>query len=360
MGQNWSIRAYREADEEAILELWKAVYPEREYNDKQWMRWWRWMYKENPSGAPVIWFAEANGKLVGQYAIIRVKMKIGNKVIIGAQSLDTVTHPEYRHKGVFQTLAKKTYEQAANEGVHIVYGFPNQYSYPGFIRRLDWFDIATTQTLLKVLYWGNITKKRVRNRFLSSILAPAINLVSNEILFRTQKTSFVQGLEIAQISSFDERVNEFWAEISGQYQIMVVRNKDYLNWRYVNIPDANYLIYVAEIAGKIYGYLVFQCTQTEQTKVGNIFDILAQSEKIAQHLISKAIEHCKQERVDTIYCSMIANNLYLKAFRKNGFVSLPFVKGSKFCAYSSSPNIPKEFLKDPKNWVVQIGDSDRR
>ena len=54
----------------------------------------------------------------------------------------------------------------------------------------------------------------------------------------------------------------------------------------------------------------------------------------------------------------IANEQHLKAVRRNGFMSVPFAKGIRFCAYSSSPHISKDFLKNPRNWFVQIGDSD--
>ena len=139
---------------------------------------------------------------------------------------------------------------------------------------------------------------------------------------------------------------------------MVVKNKDYLNWRYTAVPDRNYSIYIAEEASEIYGYLVLRCMQRQQTKAGVIFDILDQSENVAQCLISKAVERCKQEKMDLIYGSMLANKTLLNAFRKNGFISVPFIERGRFCAYLSSPHISRESLAKRENWFVQIGDSD--
>jgi len=358
MKRVWSIRPYKEGDEEGILELRKAIDPPRKHDRERWMRWWHWMYKDNPAGNGKIWLADCNGKIVGHSAVIPVVMKIGSETVTGFQSIDTMTHPDWRRQGIYETLAKKTYAEAAKEGVHIGYRFPNKNSHPIAIKKLNWFDVANKQIVFKPYHWRNTIRLRVKNKFLARLLAIGAILVFNKISVRTQGASMVEGLTITQVSSFDKRIDGLWNRISNQYPIMVVRNKDYLNWRYCAVPNIDYSIYVAEKAKEICGYLVLRCLLMEQTKVGRIFDILAESEQIAQCLILKAVEQCEQERVDIIYCNLIANKMYLKALRRNGFISSPFVKGFWFCAYSSSHYISKEFLKDPQNWYIQVGDSD--
>jgi len=75
-------------------------------------------------------------------------------------------------------------------------------------------------------------------------------------------------------------------------------------------------------------------------------------------LVSKATERLAQEKADLVYGSMIVPRTYQRLFRKNGFISLPFIKGVRFAARLTSPRFSEEFLKDAKNWFVQIGDSD--
>lgn len=358
MKRKWSMRVYNEGDEEGILELWKAVHPEREYDREKWLRWWRWMYKENPAGEGRIWLAEHGDKIVGQYAIMPVNVKIGNKIVFSSQSLDTMTHPDYRRQKVFETLAKRVYDEAANDGIHIVYGFPNKFSYPGFIKKLSWFDIAPLQIMLKPFNWRSAIRLKVKNKFLQKVLALGAGLVFNKIFFRTQQPPFAEGLAINQVSSFDDRINDFWAKVSSQHQIMVVRNKDYLNWRY-STPEANYSIFVAEKSGEIRGYLVLEHKLQGVTKVSYIFDLIAQSEEIMHCLVSKAMDDCQQKKVDLILYSLIANKTYRRILKRSGFISLPFLKGARFCAYVSPQFTPlEESLRNPQNWLVEPGDSD--
>ena len=354
----WSLKPYQEGDERRILELWKAVYPGIKYEPEQWTRWWRWMYQENPAGKNKIWLAKHDDKIVGQSAIVPVMIKIGTEVVTGFQAIDTMTHPEYRRQGIYETLARTSYDQAANEDIHIGFRFPNKTSHLIAITKLGWFDVAPRQFWVKPINWKNVVKHQIKNRFLSRLLATCTFSILNKAFLRARKTPTVEGVTIGEVSSFDDRINEFWNKISNQYQIILVRDKNYLNWRYVTVPDITYCKYIAEKAGEIHGYSVLRCRQEGNIKLGVIFDILAQSQEIAHCLVSKAIQRFEYEKVDIVLCRMIANKTLCQAFRKNGFISIPFIKGGYFCAYSSSPRISQETLKDHRNWFVQLGDSD--
>jgi RimJ/RimL family protein N-acetyltransferase len=358
MERKWLIREYKEGDEEGIFELWKAVYPDdREYNREKWLRWYRWMYKERPAGEGIIWLAEHNDKIVGQYAIVPVKLKICNKIVLGSLSLDTMTHPDYRRQKMFETLAKRVFDEAAKDGIPIVYCFLNQFTYPCFINKLNWFDIGTMQVMLNPLNWENAVKLKIKKKILQRVLSVGASLIFNKVFLKPQKPPVVEGLTIKQATSFDERFDEFWNTIFNQHQIMVVRDKSYINWRY-SMPNANYSIFIAEKANEICGYVALEHEIQKGTKLCFIFDLMAQSEEIMHCLVSRAVEDCRQNKVDLILYPLIANRAYHRVLKRNGFLSSPLEKPRHFCAYSNSPSISKELLRDPRNWIVQLGDVD--
>jgi len=80
---------------------------------------------------------------IAYYGVIPTLLCYNDRVILAAQSADTMTHPKFRNTGLFTELAKKTYELCRNEGVLLVFGFPNQNSLPGFINKLDWHMTET-------------------------------------------------------------------------------------------------------------------------------------------------------------------------------------------------------------------------
>ena len=72
------------------------------------------------------------------YGVIPCFMRFGDKIVLAAQSADTMTHPRYRNKGLFVQLANLTFQLCHNIGIQLLFGFPNQNSLPGFINKLEW------------------------------------------------------------------------------------------------------------------------------------------------------------------------------------------------------------------------------
>lgn len=78
-----------------------------------------------------------SGIAAAYYGVIPCNFQISGERVVAAQSADTMTHPDFRKKGLFQLLAKKTYELAPTLNIQFIFGFPNQDSYPGFVK-LGW------------------------------------------------------------------------------------------------------------------------------------------------------------------------------------------------------------------------------
>lgn len=353
--RQWEIREFREGDQEGILELSKAVYPEKQYDREQWMRWWQWMYEDNPSGKGVVWIAEHDSKIVGQYPLVAIQMKVRSEVVKVGMNIDLMVHPDYRRQGMFAALEDRALEEMGRQGVNVVVGFPNEIAYPGHLKS-EWFDVGVMQAMIKPLNWRNSLRLLVDNGLLLEVGSVVGNLTS-KVLYKGRRTPVVEGLSITQVDSFDERVDDFWAKVSHRYPIAVVGSREHLNWRYSNAPDMDYLIYVAERKGKLSGYLVLRGLDMGQTRAAVIFALLAQSGEVAQCLIAKAVEQCRQERVDLVYYASIGGG-YEGDFSRNGFMSLPFVKRLRFCAYSRLSAIGTELLRNSSSWFVQMGDSD--
>lgn len=114
-------------------------------------------------GASPIGFiaCDENNVPVAFYGVYPCTMIYRGKRFLVAQSGDTMTHPEHQGKGLFTQLAQLTYEACKSEGIHLVFGFPNENSYPGFVKRLGWthFDNLSVYLMrLKGLTWLRVKK----------------------------------------------------------------------------------------------------------------------------------------------------------------------------------------------------------
>lgn len=79
------------------------------------------------------------------YGVFPYPINHNGKIIVAGQSGDTMTHPNHTGKGLFTILAKMTYDLCKEEGIAFIFGFPNQNSYPGFVRKLNWIHKENIQ-----------------------------------------------------------------------------------------------------------------------------------------------------------------------------------------------------------------------
>jgi hypothetical protein len=90
------------------------------------------------------------------YGVYPCQIEYNGKLYLAAQSGDTMTHSDHTGKGLFTLLATKTYEYCKENGFHLVFGFPNENSFPGFVKRLGWshFDDLTPYLIrVKCIPW---------------------------------------------------------------------------------------------------------------------------------------------------------------------------------------------------------------
>ena len=73
----------------------------------------------------------------GYYGVYPCQFNHNNSIVLGAQSADTMTHPNHQKKGLFKTLLEKTCQLCEESGIKYLYGFPNHNSFPQF-KKLNW------------------------------------------------------------------------------------------------------------------------------------------------------------------------------------------------------------------------------
>lgn len=79
-----------------------------------------------------------DGVAAGYYGVIPCMMLYNGELIAAAQSADTMTHPGYRLQGMFVALSERTFALSRQEGISLLFGFPNQNSLHGAIHKLGW------------------------------------------------------------------------------------------------------------------------------------------------------------------------------------------------------------------------------
>lgn len=367
--RNLVFRKYQEGDEALILSLLKLVLKQSLNRNEELLSWvnpeyWNRMYKNNPAGNSMVFLAESAEKLVGHYALVPMRMLIEGKERIGTIAINIVIHPEYQGQGIFTTLVNQAAQEMSKERVPITFVFPNRNSYPIFIKKLGWFEACLLSPLFRPVNAESILKRQLSNKNIPMIICGLGLLLFSKIFCRTKKYPVNGKINIKKISSFDERIDDFFIKASKPYKIITIRDKKYLAWRYINSPtNSNYTIYLAEDKNDILGYIILKSIEHVSTnsKGGVIMDILTLPDRkdVINSLITKTIEHFKENDAETIRCNIPKNNMYYAFLKKHGFIPDFFAKKvnqPRLTAHINTINLSKKFFIDSKNWFVTNGD----
>ena len=92
-----------------------------------------------------------------------------------------------------------------------------------------------------------------------------VNLLNDVRNFFSYPHSKKKDLQILEISSYDDRIDEFWHEVNDYYRFIIERTKDYLNWRYCDPRGGEYIVKTAEEDGRILGYSVLRINSYQKT-----------------------------------------------------------------------------------------------
>lgn len=356
--EDYIIRKYKDGDEREINDVFNEIF-----NEKRSLEEWFWKFKKNPLGdVNMVTVAESQGKIIGQYAILPCILKYKDKVLRSGFAVDNFVHPDFRGgmKGIQRMMLDYQVGVFNEAGAPFGLGFPNREAYIVGKRIFKYKDIGKMPVLFRRLHWRLAFKKRFPR--LPNFLITLIQYISSlgfKILIYTKYKSNLKGVKIRKVDSFDERFNLFWEKIKEQYNIIVVRDQKYLNWRYSK-PGFNYQIFVAESGNDVVGYAVTGIKKNAEETVGNIVDIVVDNTYgVDSALIKRALLDLSSRKVDYALCWMLPDRGIYTILRSFGFTEIEaFPAVNIVYVVFNFEEVDEMYIKETKNWYLTMADSD--
>lgn len=136
------IRAWQPGDEAAVLDLFQASFGRSMSPD-----FWTWRYRDHPGGGPLVMLAWDADRLVAHYGASHAPLRVDGATVPAALSMTTMTHPDYRGRGLLERTGAALYETLIAAGHVAVWGFPNAMINAARQTKLGWIPIADVATL---------------------------------------------------------------------------------------------------------------------------------------------------------------------------------------------------------------------
>lgn len=275
-----------------------------------------WRYINNHK-EQLLFSLEVDAQTVAaSYSAFPVDLVCDGEVVRTALSMTTMTHPEWRGKGLFPKLATELYSESKGE-IAAVWGFPNANSHSTFINKLEWSDIYEIPTM-------------------------ALDLA------KVQCGHF-------QECSLVKRDDEFLEAYSHQHDdglIRVHKSREYLRWRYADNPINDYENHVISEGGIVSSYAVIKSFGRSIDIVDMCFSNVAEAKTLLGHIIARSVS----DELVSINCWMPTHHWSHAILERLGFTNVAPI--TYFAGRQLNPERLPERWASYRGWYLQMGDSD--
>ncbi len=295
--------------------------------------------------------AMLDGELIGYFAALPYRYKIGSKFITSGMVGGVMISPKYRKMGLFTQLGKYAAEEQKKSGISLNFGYPIRKATAPGLTRMGWETGFELPLFIKFLKITSLLKTK-KLHLLAFILNPFIDLY--HLLLRKE------GGEDYQIKVYDsitkvEGYQAFFGEWISNSSNALLKDIQFLNWRY-GTPGKKYLFFCAYQRDSLKGLLCARAIVREGVPSYGILDFMTIDEKCISDL-HKAIHHRAQiDKKEAIMVMM--SNYSAKTYRlyRYGFLKSPF--RFKMMMNILSDDLLKEELLNEKLWHLMFVDSD--
>jgi predicted N-acetyltransferase YhbS len=329
------IRRASIADKAAIWKFIKVAYGD--FSKHMIPKQWTWQYRENPyvkkekNLLPIL-LAIKDDQIVGQTCVTPVELKIGDAVYPATWGTDFNVLSDFRGEALGVRLMQVELEHSKLMiGLSMSIVTRKIAEYLGYKKlnpvNINWRPVRLHRSFVYHIFMrktryrplGQLIKKLFRSLFFDWLISTIFNIfcgMKNIIERRSKKKCLC---DIQEVDYFDERIDSFWHSTSGQYEIIVKRDKEYLNWRYSRDHQLTYRKFIATKDGQVKGYLVLRKAEPEELNVGKIVDLYARRDdpQTIEDFILHAIQFFGND-VEVLEC-VTSTSEYQQILSKFGF-----------------------------------------
>jgi len=294
---------------------------------------WLWEYKNGPDGPGYTFTCKVNNILAIHYSFIINKFKLNGMTITVAKSEGSYADskaltllPENERRQ-FREVVKKALIHLKNDGIDVVYGFPNKkghnsYKYGGYeIKNIPLY-LSYAITNLKPLLKYKIKK----NYYILDIIINFISFLWKLFLSIYGLIFFSSSKDISILDkSGDVLLKDFFKLHEKNIDkniISIKRDWAYYQWRYFDNPYSQSYIAILKKNNSIKGLIAISENTTQEIKTIDIKDLITIDKSDTSLLLGWAVKFAINKKVATLNIwtdKFSINKIKKSIFYKNGF-----------------------------------------
>lgn len=321
-------------DQDSIIRLEKLVWGSAEEATQEYFQ---WLTYANPSGQSITGVIKDDlGRVVSTHILVPLQVLIKGIPKLGGLSVNVVTHPDYRRKGLSRELAKVIYSEARRLGIDFLISVPNSMSHGLFTQKNHFKDLGKPSMLVRWIDPGILLEQRGLPRIGKS-LSHLKKLTSRVWSQRLKNVALDQQIELLKELNVRKLLEPvyFCLDITGTW----------LTWRYGEHPFRKYRCAILGEPKFLKALVIYQILESYNRAL--IMEFLVSEEATlddVQGLFDHVTKKCELAGCSSVYCLGVPNSRKVNLLKKSGFWNLPLnsVWRPQMVAKSFEP-LPPEF-----------------
>ena len=342
-----AVRSYRSGDERALTSLFETVFGKR-MSERE----WRWKLAPT-SKVPNVWLAMHAEQPIFQYAAMHTRFEIDKRTHDVMVSVDTMTAPAFRRRGLLTQVAARAYETWRDAGVAFVIGLPNQ-QWGSRARALGWRELFPLQWLARPLRPEAVIARRLGLPALGRIhvFGAAWNRFANRRLRRRS-----DDIEVTQAESASSDFDVIWERCRGDAAFSAVRDAAWIERRFLSSPARKYQVLVARQRNVPTAWLTYSVNDGNGRTAAQLTELCAAEGDTASSgaLMLELMRRLGEQDADLVYTLAVPGTPLFAWFRSIGFLRGPSF-GVQLVPLATE--VPLERLLNPRAWRLTGADFD--
>ena len=284
----------------------------------------RWKMRSDPIAARHHWVSEVDGRVAAMLLRIVRRVRVRGRDCLARDGVDAAADPLYQGQRLYSSLLDHVGQSPRDSEFDLGLSYSTNPRVQHRERRMGRKPLANPIQVLQKPYRARAIVARRRNKYgetmpawlavLGIKLEAAVNRLGHRPYWRRAKRAW----SVTTLDRFDGRIDGFFDEAARPFEFVVVRSKDYMNWRYCDPAAGRFTVRIAEHEGRVLGYQVLKFTEGN----GYIADLLALPDRIdvVRSLIEDALGLFRNAGVESVSCWMISRHPYNGILRRFGFI----------------------------------------
>lgn len=342
-----SIRPYRTDDERELVKLFHAAFGHPTTEDH-----WRWKLQRQPSTVDNVWLAVCDDKPVFQYAGIPTRFWLVQTPATTMVSVDTMTAPEFRRRGLLTRVAQQVYAAWRDQDIAFVIGLPNE-NWGSRAGALGWQALFPLQWLVRPLRPEAILGRRLNAPFLKRATLPAA--LWNRML--KGRLPHDPQVRTEQVHIADDTFDQIWESCKADWKFSTVRDRHWVDWRFLSSPSRSYELTLARRAGKPTGYSAHTLNRTAGRTTAHLAELFAAREDHSTRdaLLSALIDTLVAVGAEALSTLAVPGTPLFRCLRRAGFFPRHALSVQ---VVPLRTGLPMGLMADPVHWSLTGADFD--